>query len=80
MLNEADTCRIYITPALQAAGWGVPGERKKAGEISHTKTAAVMQIYEMFDCEQSVHFVSPPLFFALLLGLISFTTESPIDF
>jgi len=24
MLNEADTCRIYITPALQATGWGSP--------------------------------------------------------
>jgi len=23
-LNEADTCRVYITPALQRAGWGDP--------------------------------------------------------
>lgn len=23
-LNEADTCRIHITPALQRAGWGDP--------------------------------------------------------
>ncbi len=30
-----------------------------------TKTAAVMEMYEMFDCEQSFHFVSPPLFFTL---------------
>lgn len=21
-LNEADTCRVYVTPALQNAGWG----------------------------------------------------------
>lgn len=27
MLNEADTCRVYITPALQAAGWGAPAWR-----------------------------------------------------
>ena len=26
------------------------GERKKAGEISHTKTAAVMKMHKMFDC------------------------------
>ena len=23
-LNEADTCRVYVTPALQQAGWGQP--------------------------------------------------------
>ena len=23
-LNEADTCRVYITPALKTAGWGDP--------------------------------------------------------
>lgn len=23
-LNEADTCRIFVTPALQSAGWGSP--------------------------------------------------------
>jgi len=23
-LNEADTCRVFITPALQKAGWGDP--------------------------------------------------------
>ena len=23
-LNEADTCRVYVTPALQNAGWGDP--------------------------------------------------------
>lgn len=23
-VNEADTCRVYITPALQSAGWGSP--------------------------------------------------------
>ena len=23
-LNEADTCRAYVTPALQNAGWGDP--------------------------------------------------------
>jgi len=23
-MNEADTCRILITPALQQAGWGDP--------------------------------------------------------
>jgi type I restriction enzyme R subunit len=27
MLNEADTCRVHITPALQQAGWGSPGWR-----------------------------------------------------
>lgn len=26
-LNEADTCRIYVTPALQSAGWGNPAWR-----------------------------------------------------
>jgi type I restriction enzyme R subunit len=25
--NEADTCRIYIIPALTAAGWGNPNWR-----------------------------------------------------
>lgn len=23
-LNEADTCRVYVTPALRNAGWGDP--------------------------------------------------------
>jgi type I restriction enzyme R subunit len=28
-LNEADTCRVYVTPALENAGWGDPAWRIK---------------------------------------------------
>ncbi len=53
-LNKADTCRIFVTPALQSAGWGSPHWRIAKMFFVHASRFAELCDYIKGQMDQTI--------------------------
>lgn len=51
--SEADTYRKYVTPAIQAAGWGIAPLRLQNGAVSPMDILTCVRKVYLFQCTVS---------------------------